>query len=181
MRLQSTPIPDLTVIHSERTSDSRGSFSRLYCDRDLAAVLNGACIVQINHSVTKRVGTIRGLHFQFPPAAELKIIRCIRGEVFDVAVDLRTGSSTFLQWFGLALKGDDDQAIAVPAGFAHGFQVLQPDSELLYLHSAHYDPNLEAGIRYDESKINIRWPLDVAALSERDSSHVPLPDDFPGI
>lgn len=181
MRLRSTAIPGLTIIESQRISDGRGSFSRLYCERELAPVLGGAPVVQINHSVTNRIGTIRGLHFQHPPAAEIKIVRCIRGEVFDVAVDLRAGSTTFLQWFGINLGGDGDRALAIPAGFAHGFQVLQPGSELLYLHSAHYTPELEDGLRYNEPRIGIEWPLDVAELSDRDHSHALLPGDFPGI
>ncbi len=181
MRLHSTAIPGLTIIESRRIADARGSFSRLYCNRELAPFLHGESVVQINHSVTNRVGAIRGLHFQHPPAAEIKIVRCIRGEVFDVAVDLRAGSATFLDWFGIALGGDDDRAVAIPAGFAHGFQVLQPESELLYLHSAHYSPELEDGLRYDDPRIGIEWPLDVADLSERDNSHALLPGDFSGI
>lgn len=181
MRLHPTAIPGLTIIESQRISDGRGSFSRLYCERELAPVLGGEPIVQINHSVTNQVGTIRGLHYQHPPAAEIKLVRCIRGEVFDVAVDLRAGSPTFLQWFGIVLGGDGDRALAIPAGFAHGFQVLQPGSELLYLHSAHYRPELEGGLRYDEPRVNIRWPLGVAELSDRDHSHAPLPGDFSGI
>ena len=181
MHLRSTAISGLTIIESNRTADARGSFSRLYCDRELAPILQGESIVQINHSVTRRVGAIRGLHFQHPPAAEIKIVRCLRGEVFDVAVDLRAGSPSFLAWFGLALGGDSGRAIAIPAGFAHGFQVLQPDSELLYLHSAHYSPEHEGGLRYDEPKINIEWPLDVTELSGRDTSHALLAGDFAGI
>lgn len=181
MRLQSTPIPGLTIIESSRSADDRGSFCRLYCDRELEPLLDGGRIVQINHSVTNRVGAIRGLHFQHPPAAEIKIVRCMRGEVFDVAVDLRAGSTTFLNWFGVVLCADDDRAIAIPAGFAHGFQVLEPGSELLYLHSAHYNPELEDGLRYDEPKIGIEWPLEVSEVSERDNSHAPLTGDFAGI
>ncbi len=181
MRFRGTPLRDLLILELDRSSDSRGSFYRLFCDRELRDVFDGAPIVQINHSMTTEPGTIRGLHFQHPPSAETKIVRCIKGEVFDVAVDLRSGSEDLLGWHGLRLSADENLAVLIPQGFAHGFQTIEPHSELLYLHSSHYDAVAEAGVRYDDPSIGINWPLNITEVSDRDNAHALLEPGFSGI
>lgn len=176
-----TPIPDLKLLQFERLTDNRGSFYRLYCDRELREVTHGAPIVQINHSLTQSRGGLRGLHMQCQPSADIRIVRCVRGEVFDVAVDLRSNSSHLLRWHGVNLSADNDLAMVIPKGFAHGFQVIDPDSELLYLHTAYYEPASERGVLYNDPQINIEWPLDVTDISDRDASHALLEAGFTGI
>lgn len=121
------------------------------------------------------------MHYQLLPMAEVKIITCLRGRVFDVIIDLRADSPTLLQWYGADLTADNMLAMYVPQGFAHGFQVLEPDSELLYFHSAPYSPAHEGGVRWDDPLVGIHWPLEVTDLSARDRGHVLLPQDFQGL
>ena len=137
--------------------------------------------LQLNHSFTNSRGTIRGMHYQLPPHREIKMVRCIAGAVLDVAIDLREGSETFLHWTSVELTADNQQMIYIPEGFAHGFQALTDNCELLYHHSAFYTPGSEGGIRYDDPVINIQWPLPVTDISDRDSSHPLLNDSFKGI
>ena len=181
MQLQPLPIADAFLIGTHRIGDERGTFARWYCDGDLQSALQGKAIVQINHSLTKEVGSVRGLHFQQPPSAEKKIIRCIAGSVFDVMVDLRRDSPTFLHWYGLTLVAGDDYAVLIPEGCAHGFQTLAADSQLFYLHTAHYDQRSEGAVRFDDPRLSIRWPLPVTTVSQRDRGHPLLPDNFSGI
>lgn len=181
MIIQPTPISGVAVIQAEPIADQRGSFARLYCEQELAPVLNGRGIVQINHSLTRQTGALRGLHFQYPPHAETKIVRCLRGRVFDVALDLRAGSPTFLNWYAEELSPENGKALVVPEGCAHGFQVLEADSELLYLHTEFYKRGSEGGIRFDDPLVAIDWPLHVADLSARDAGHPLLPAGFQGI
>jgi dTDP-4-dehydrorhamnose 3,5-epimerase len=129
----------------------------------------GLLFVQVNHSITRRRGTIRGLHLQRAPAAEFKLIRCLRGRVFDVAVDLRPGSATFGRWHALELSDENQRQILIPPGCAHGFQTLVDDCELLYQHSAAYRPDCEDGVRHDDPGLAIAWPEPVAELSARDA------------
>ncbi|MGT2489673.1 dTDP-4-dehydrorhamnose 3,5-epimerase family protein [Cupriavidus basilensis] len=138
-------------------------------------------MVQANHSRTCKVGALRGLHFQSPPHAEMKLVRCIRGRVWDVVLDLRAGSPTFLQWHGEELSAANARMLVIPEGCAHGFQVLEPESELLYLHTASYAPEAEGGVRYDDPAFGIRWPSPVAEVSARDVSHPILSTGFSGI
>ena len=135
----------------------------------------------MNHSVSYKKGTLRGMHFQVQPFSEIKMVRCIAGIVFDVIVDLRKGSSTFLQWFGAELSAENKTMIYIPEGFAHGFQCLSENCELLYHHTAIYNLEAEAGIKYNDPKINIEWPLPVTVISDRDNSHPFLNEDFKGI
>ena len=182
MNLLPTPIDGLFVAHSNCIGDERGSFMRLYCaDTFGTAGIKNHRPVQINHSVTRQTGTLRGLHFQHAPALEGKVVRCLRGRVFDVAVDLRAGSKTFLQHHTIELSADNHQAFVIPPGCAHGFQTLEEDCELIYLHSAAYNPALEAGVRYDDKALGIRWPRPVALLSERDGGFAPITADFTGV
>ena len=180
MQIAKTPIAGVYLASTDVRRDHRGVFSRLFCRDDLAVAGFGE-IAQINHSRTRERGAIRGLHFQFPPKAEAKWVRCLRGRVFDVAVDLRQGSPTFLDWFAVELDPDQMNALHVPRGCAHGLQVLEPDSELLYLHSESYAPAHEGGLRFDDPRLAIAWPLPVTDLSERDRAHPLIDASFQGI
>lgn len=176
-----TPLPDLKVVQSSPHNDARGAFTRLFCARELLPLLGQRQIVQINHSRTRRLGAVRGLHYQNPPHAEMKMIRCLHGRVWDVAVDLRADSPTFLKWFAQELSPADTKMMVIPEGFAHGFQVIEPDSELLYLHTEFYDPLSEAGLRHDDPRLAINWPLRPQDLSSRDLNHPLLNNDFSGV
>ncbi|MCR4298353.1 MAG: dTDP-4-dehydrorhamnose 3,5-epimerase [Gallionella sp.] len=181
MNILQTALSGVVVIETVPYSDRRGSFSRYYCERELAVVIGDRRIVQINHSRTTAVGAVRGMHYQRHPRSEMKLVRCIRGRVWDVAVDLRVGSPTFLQWHAEELAPENARMLVIPEGCAHGFQVLESDSELLYLHTAFYAPEAEGGVSCNEPRIGISWPLPVTDLSLRDSSHPPLSAIFPGI
>lgn len=161
--------------------DHRGAFARLFCADELAPVLGERRIVQINHSRTRRVGAVRGMHFQRPPHAEMKLVRCIRGRVFDVALDLRKDSLTFLRWHAEELDPVSARMLVVPEGFAHGFQVLVEESELLYLHTEYYRPESEAGYSPVDPAFAIRWPLPVEDLSERDAAHPLVTSAYKGV
>ncbi len=160
-------------------SDARGRFKRHYCEEAFAGAGLETRWVQINHSVTYGVGSLRGLHYQHPPAAEDKLVSCTVGRVLDVAVDLRRDSPTFLQW--TALEIDDTKMLYIPKGCAHGFQSLEEEIHLVYLASAPYTPEVEAGLRYDDPRIGIDWPLPVGTISERDLSFPPVTDSFEGV
>lgn len=181
MKIVSTPIQGVCIVETNPFQDERGSFYRAFCDRELDSLLQGQTIRQVNHSRTEAVGAIRGMHFQHPPHAEMKLIRCLKGRVWDVAIDLRQDSPTFLQWHHQELSADNAYMMVIPQGCAHGFQVLEPGSELLYLHTAYYEPKSEGGIRYSDPKFNIPWPLKVTDVSDRDSSHPLLYENFRGI
>ena len=176
-----TAIAGVTSIATGWVQDARGAFARLFCEQELAPWLDGRRIVQINHSLTHAVGTVRGLHFQHAPHAETKLVRCLRGRVWDVVVDLRRGSPTFLRWHAEELSAGNARMLLVPEGCAHGFQVLEADSELLYLHSAAYTASAEGGLRHDDPALAITWPLPPQGLSERDRQHPLLPPDFKGL
>lgn len=181
LQIADTPIADLHVIEGRILGDSRGTFARLFCEEALAPILNDRRIVQINRSITHAVGALRGMHFQHPPHAEMKFVRCLRGRVFDVAVDLRKGSRTFLSWHGIELSADASRMYAIPEGFAHGFQVLEEDSELLYLHTSAYAADAQGSVAYNDPRLAIAWPRAVTELSERDKSHPMLADHFQGL
>lgn len=181
MKVTDTPLRGVKVVNSESRYDSRGEFRRLFCTAELLPILGERQIVQINYSRTNRARVVRGMHFQYPPYAETKMIRCLRGRVWDVAVDLRANSPTFLQWYGLELAERGAQMIIIPEGFAHGFQALEADSELLYLHTAPYAPDWEAGVRHDDPLIGVDWPLPPLDVSHRDLSHPLLDEEFTGI
>lgn len=181
MKILQTALPDVMVIETNTVSDHRGAFTRLYCERELAAVIGARRIVQINHSRTAATGAVRGMHYQRAPHAEMKLVRCLKGRIWDVAVDLRAGSPAFLQWHAEELSPVNSRMMVIPEGCAHGFQVLEADSELLYLHTAFYAPEAEGGVSCNEPRLGISWPLPVFDLSHRDSSHPPLAADFSGI
>lgn len=181
MRIEPTAIAGVTVVHGSAFADQRGAFRRLFCDLELAEIIGERGIVQINHSQTVRTGTRRGMHFQLPPHAEMKLVRCLRGKVWDVAVDLRAGSPTFLCWHAEELSAENGRMLVIPEGCAHGFQTLAPDTELLYLHTAHYAPHAEGGVRHDDPALGIDWPLPASDLSQRDQAHPFITSEYPGI
>ena len=181
MKITQTTLPGVVVAETTPFADHRGAFACLYDERDLAAMIGKRRIVQTNHSRTSAVGTVRGMHFQYPPHAEIKLVRCLRGRVWDVAVDLRAGSPTFLRWHAIELAPDNARMLVVPEGCAHGFQVLEPESELLYLHTALYMPEAEGGIACDDPRLCIAWPLPIAGLSRRDRSFQPIAANFSGV
>lgn len=181
MQARQTAIEGVWVVETPVVGDERGSFYRAFCDSDLLLQLAGAPIRQINLSRSQQVGTVRGLHFQYPPQAEHKLVRCLRGRVFDLAVDLRSGSPTFLSWHAQELSPENRHMLLIPPGCAHGFQCLEADSELLYLHTAPYQPELEGGVRADDPRLAIRWPLPIQNLSSRDQSHAYLSEGYRGI
>jgi dTDP-4-dehydrorhamnose 3,5-epimerase len=181
MKITDTPIGGVQLVLQPFMHDARGGFARLFCDSELQGLLRGRRIAQVNASVTHEVGTVRGMHFQHSPHGETKFVRCLRGRVMDVALDLRRGSPTFLRWHAEELAAHDGRMLVLPEGVAHGFQVLMPDSELLYLHTAAYAPQAEGGVRCDDPRVGIRWPLPVRGLSERDRSHPLIGDSFDGV
>jgi dTDP-4-dehydrorhamnose 3,5-epimerase len=181
MNVIPTPLAGLFVVETTPIADHRGAFARLFCERELAPVIGARRIVQVNHSRTSAVGAVRGMHFQKPPHAEMKLVRCLKGRVWDVAVDLRAGSPTFLRWHAEELSPGNARMMVIPEGFAHGFQVLEPESELLYLHTVFYEPAAEGGLSCEDTRLAIAWPLPVRDLSQRDANHLPLEPDFLGL
>ena len=181
MTFKETILKGSFVIDLTPFQDKRGWFARTFCKDEFATIGHTKEWVQMNHSFTKQQGTIRGMHYQLPPFSEIKLVRCIAGAVFDVIVDIRKNSPTFLQWFGIELSANNKKMIYIPKGFAHGFQTLTDDAELIYHHSEFYKPNVEGGIKHTEPKVNIDWKLDVTNISERDKEHNFLKEDFEGI
>jgi dTDP-4-dehydrorhamnose 3,5-epimerase len=181
LEIQSLPMAGVKLIRRQRLGDARGHFSRLFCSEELASAGWSTPIAQINLSTTARRGTVRGMHFQHPPHAEFKLVSCLRGVVWDVAVDLRAESPTFLQWQAQELSPDNGFAMLIPAGFAHGFQTLSDDVELLYCHSCAYQPASEGALDALDPRLAITWPVDVTERSTRDCSHAPLTGNFEGL
>ncbi len=176
-----TALPGLKVVERLAIADERGFLARLFCAADLHEAGWVKPVAQINHTMTCAAGAVRGMHYQRPPHAEMKLVSCVRGRVFDVAVDLRRGSPTFLGWHGEILSAANRRALLIPEGFAHGFQVLEPDSELIYLHSAAYHPASEGAVNPEDARVSIAWPEPVTEMSARDRAHPPLGPDFEGI
>ena len=169
------------VIGLNPIADERGWFARTYCKNEFNSIGHENEWVQMNHSFTKNKGTIRGMHFQLPPFSEIKLVRCIAGAVYDVIIDLRKGSPTFLHWFGEELSAQNKKMIYIPHGFAHGFETLSNECELIYHHTQFYTASAEGGIKYSDPKININWPLPVTHISERDNQHNLLDENFKGL
>ena len=179
--VQYTPIAGLLVLQRKPLGDNRGYLERMFCADELESLLAGRRIVQVNHTVTRDPGTVRGMHFQHPPHAETKLVSCQRGEVFDVAIDLRQNSPTFLQWHAETLSADNHKTLLIPDGFAHGFQTLTDDCEMLYLHTAAYHATAEDGLNPLDPRLAISWPLPVNALSQRDANHTLLDETYLGM
>ena len=175
------PISGLKLIERKKLDDPRGFFSRLFCARELFSAGWVKPLVQINHSYTARCGTVRGLHFQLPPHTEMKIVICLKGEIWDVAVDIRSGSPTFLKWHAEVLSERNNLALLIPEGFAHGFQTMTDHVEILYLHSAYYVPEAEGGINPQDRHLSIRWPIPISEISNRDLSLPMIDSNFQGI
>ena len=179
MEFLPTAIAGAFEIRHHLHADARGRFKRQYCEREFAAAGLNCRWVQVNHSVTIGEGSIRGMHFQKPPGAEAKLISCPAGRAFDVGVDLRTDSPTFLKWAAVEL--DETRSFYLPEGCAHGFQALTGEVHLIYQHSAYYEPKLEGGVRFDDPTIGIEWPLPPACVSDRDRSFALISATYRGI
>ncbi len=170
MKFHSTSLKDAFLIELEPRGDARGRFARTFCADEFAAHGLETQFVQQNMSVSAHKGTLRGMHRQLAPHAEVKLIRCLRGAIFDVLVDLRPDSPTFKQWEGFELTSDNQRELYAPEGFGHGFLTLADDVEVSYLVSAAYAPNAEAGVRYNDPAFGIEWPFEPALVSDKDES-----------
>lgn len=179
--INDTPISGLQLIEYTPILDQRGFLQRLFCQEFLDTLLGSKTIRQINHTLTRKSGAVRGLHFQHPPYAEIKIVSCLKGKAWDVAVDLRKGSPTFLQHHSVILSEDMPQSYFIPEGFAHGFQALTPNCELIYFHTADYNAAAEAGLNALDPRLDIQWPIAITERSKRDEQHPMLTDCFVGI
>jgi dTDP-4-dehydrorhamnose 3,5-epimerase len=179
--IHDTPIAGLQLIKRKPFGDERGFLQRLFCQESLDRLLGGKTIQQINHTLTRKSGAVRGMHFQHQPHAEIKIVTCLKGKVWDVAVDLRKGSPTFLQYHAVTLSEDVPQSYLIPEGFAHGFQALTPDCELIYFHSADFNAAAEGGLNALDPRLGIQWPFAISERSKRDEQHTILTANFVGI
>lgn len=175
------PLPGLKLIERQTLGDARGFLSRVFCADELAFAGWKKPVSQINLTMTAKRGTVRGMHFQYAPHSEMKLVNCVRGRIFDVAVDLRANSQTFLKWHGEELSAQNGRALLIPEGFAHGFQTLTDDCELLYLHSMPYVPSAEGALNAQDPALGLNWPLPITELSERDRVHPNLTEQFTGL
>ncbi|MGB6115236.1 MAG: dTDP-4-dehydrorhamnose 3,5-epimerase family protein [Comamonas sp.] len=166
-----TPLEGLMRLDRIRMGDERGWLERMFCAEELRAAGWTSGIAQINRTLTLNRGTVRGMHFQNAPHQEAKLVSCLAGEVFDVAVDLRKNSETYMQWHGERLSADNAESLLIPEGFAHGFQTLSDKVEMLYFHSTAYAPQAEDGLRPDDPALAIAWPLPISEISARDRGH----------
>jgi len=176
-----TKLKGLYIVEPEPFQDGRGKFYRVFCKNEFKKINHNKEIVQINKSLTTVKGALRGMHFQYPPKAEIKLVKCIAGSVFDVAIDLRKDSPTFLQWHSEILSLDNMKMMYIPEGFAHGFQTLDDNTQLIYFHTEFYSLEHEGSINYKDPKINIKWPLEITELSEKDKNIKYISNDFKGI
>ncbi len=176
-----TPLEGLWIVQRRPIADERGFFCRFFCAEEFRAAGLKKPIDQINHTHTVKKGAIRGLHFQYPPHAECKIVSCLRGEVLDVAVDIRKSSPAFLHWHGEILSASNQKSLLIPEGFAHGFQTLVDDCELIYLHSVPFYEHSEGAINIADPKIGIVWPIPITDISNRDLHHPFITDKFKGV
>jgi dTDP-4-dehydrorhamnose 3,5-epimerase len=181
LKVSSTPLPGLSLVTRTVLGDERGHFERIFCQDELKDFLGSKHVEQANYSFTRRRGTVRGMHFQYPPAAEKKLVSCLRGKVWDVAVDIRKGSPTFGKWYAAELSSENHRSLAISEGFAHGFQSLTDDCELLYLHTHSFDPGREGAIDALDSRLAIEWPLEITERSERDRNHPAMNSEFEGV
>lgn len=174
MKLVATPIDGLFVLHRPIFQDARGQFTRLFAAEGIAAAGRPTQAVHVNASTSIEAGTLRGLHFQYPPYSEAKIVACTAGAIWDVGVDLRPGSPTRFQWFGTTLTPANGLSMVIPEGFGHGFITLEPNSTAVYVLSAVYAPEHESGIRFDDPMLGISWPLEPTVLSSKDVAWGPI-------
>lgn len=180
MKFHETPLKGAYTIELDKMGDDRGFFARLFCTEEFEkqGLLNS--FVQINNSLTGKQGALRGMHYQLAPSAEVKVVRCVSGALFDVILDIRPDSPTFGQWFGETLSAENRLMMYVPRGFAHGFLTLEPDTEAFYLVSDPYAPDLERGIRFDDPEFGIEWPMNPAEMSEKDQNWPDFNPDWHG-
>lgn len=171
LSVEQTPLAGLLLITRKVVSDHRGYLERVFCTTELGPFLDGRQIVQINHTLTTNAGAARGMHFQRAPYHETKIVSCLRGEVFDVAVDLRKGSATFGNWYGAVLSAENHRSLYIPEGFAHGFQTLCNNCEMLYFHTAPYSADAEDAVNMLDPAFGIEWPMTITERSARDEGH----------
>ena len=176
MKISETKIAGVYVVEIERRSDERGFFARQWCAEEFARAGLDPRLVQINTARSLATGTLRGIHFQKQPHAEVKLIRCVRGAVFDVAVDLRAGSPTFCQWFGLELDADSGRMLYIPEGCGHGYLTLAPDTDLVYQASVPFAPGSATGMRHDDRAFKIDWPGTINVISSQDRNWPPFAD-----
>ena len=178
---EATPLAGLLQLRRLPRADARGYLERLYDQADLAGVFGARTVRQVNRTLTRKQGAVRGMHLQVGGHAEAKLVTCVRGKVFDVAVDLRHGSATFLHWHGVVLDGEASESLFIPEGFAHGFQTLTGDCEMLYLHTADYAPGAEMGLHPEDAALAIAWPGEITDMSARDASHPRIDASFKGV
>jgi dTDP-4-dehydrorhamnose 3,5-epimerase len=174
MKFTTTRLADAVLIDLERHADARGYFARTFCAATFAEQGLVSDFVQANHSANVRAGTLRGMHYQHAPHGEVKVVRCVKGAIHDVIVDLRPESPTYRQWEGFDLTAETGRMLYVPAGFAHGFQTLEDDTHVVYQVSYPYTPGAEGGLRWDDPAFGIAWPLPVSAISEKDAAWPPV-------
>lgn len=181
MKIKDVGFSGAKLIELEKRGDDRGFFARLFCEDEFKQLGLESRFVQINNSLTMEAGTLRGLHYQLPPAAEVKVVRCVQGALFDVVLDLRPDSPTFRQWFGAELSAVNRTMMYVPRGFAHGFLTLTDAAEAIYLVSASYSQPQERGVRFDDTSIGIRWPIAPTSVSDKDRTWPDLDHAFHGL
>lgn len=181
MKFHQTPLKDACTIELEKRGDDRGFFARFFCRNEFDAAGLATQFVQVNNSLSAKKGTLRGLHYQLAPAAEVKVVRCIRGALFDVIIDIRADSPTFGKWFGAELTAENRLMMYVPRGFAHAILTLADDTEALYLVSDFYSPENERGIRWNDPRFNIAWPIAPAEISEKDATWPDFDPVFHGV
>ena len=176
-----TPFKVVYVIDTSAFIDDRGAFARWFCANEMKDIIGDQKIVNVNFSRTVNKGSIRGMHFQFPPHTETKMVRCIRGKILDVIVDIREGSPTFLKHFAVELSADNMSLLYIPKGFAHGFQSLEDNSEIMYLVTEFYSAEMESGLNALDPALGIEWPLPIANMSDKDKNRPFITPDFKGI
>jgi dTDP-4-dehydrorhamnose 3,5-epimerase len=181
MKFLPTSLSGAFTIELEKRGDERGFFARFFCEREFKSAGLSMPIVQINNSLTADAGTMRGMHYQLPPAAEIKVVRCIRGSLYDVIIDLRPDSPSFGKWFGAELTEENRLMMLVPRGFAHGFLTLKDNTEALYLVSEFYGPEQERGLRFDDQRFQIKWPRTPSTISDKDRKWPDFDPAFHGI
>jgi dTDP-4-dehydrorhamnose 3,5-epimerase len=178
MKFEKTLLPGVFVITLHPHFDERGAFTRIFCKNEFKTINHSKDFVQMNHSLTYKKGTVRGLHYQKFPYCETKLIRCIQGSVFDVIVDLRKDSPTRLKWIGVELSRVNLKMVYIPEGCAHGFQTLEDNSEMFYQHTQFYSPGYEGSINYNDKTINISWPLEISSISDKDKNSLLIDEKF---
>ena len=179
--MTSLPLQGLKLLVKKRMGDSRGFLSRLFCDEELKAAGWHKPIKQINYTYTEDRGTARGMHYQKPPHSEMKLVTCVRGAIWDVVVDIRAGSPTFLKWHAVTISSENNSSLLIPEGFAHGFQSLADDVELLYCHTESHNVVAEGSLHAQDPTLAIDWPLEIAIMSKRDNNSPLIETKFKGL